>query len=110
MRRRGHEEVPVYGQVVVLAGGQLKVRIPRPSFVVSAGFARRSMLGHPVSTGISSIFRCASFCGFDTAQSYGTERGVGKAIAASDIPREELYVTSKLAGRNHRPDDVRRSF
>ena len=46
----------------------------------------------------------------DTAQSYGTEQGVGKAIAESGIPREELYVTSKLSNGNHRPDDVRRSF
>jgi len=42
----------------------------------------------------------------DTAQSYGTERGVGKAIAASGIPRNELYVTSKLSNDNHGPDDV----
>ena len=46
----------------------------------------------------------------DTAQSYGNEQGVGKAIAASGIPRNELYVTSKLSNGNHRPDDVRRSF
>src|SRR5262245_66012807 len=46
----------------------------------------------------------------DTAQSYGSEQGVGKAIAASGIPRGELYITSKLSNGNHRPDDVRRSF
>jgi 2,5-diketo-D-gluconate reductase A len=46
----------------------------------------------------------------DTAQGYGNERGVGEAIAASGIPREEIYVTSKLGNGNHRPDDVRRSF
>ena len=46
----------------------------------------------------------------DTAQSYGNERGVGEAIAASGIPREELYITSKLGNGNHRPDDLRRSF
>ena len=46
----------------------------------------------------------------DTAQSYGNEQGVGRAIAASGIPRAELYVTSKLSNGNHRPDDVRRSF
>jgi len=46
----------------------------------------------------------------DTAQMYGNERGVGEAIAASGIPREELWVTSKLGNGNHRPDDVRRSF
>ena len=37
----------------------------------------------------------------DTAQMYGNERGVGEAIAASGIPREELYVTSKLGNGNH---------
>lgn len=46
----------------------------------------------------------------DTAQSYGNERGVGEAIAASGLPRGDLYVTSKLGNGNHRPDDVRRSF
>jgi 2,5-diketo-D-gluconate reductase A len=52
----------------------------------------------------------AGYRHIDTAQSYGTERGVGQAIAASGIPRDELYVTSKLANGNHAPDDVRRSF
>jgi 2,5-diketo-D-gluconate reductase A len=52
----------------------------------------------------------AGYRHIDTAQAYGTERGVGKAIAAAGIPRKELYVTSKLSNANHRPDDVRRSF
>jgi 2,5-diketo-D-gluconate reductase A len=46
----------------------------------------------------------------DTAQMYGNERGVGQGIAISGVPRDEIYVTSKLANGNHRPDDVRRSF
>ncbi|MER5624383.1 aldo/keto reductase [Streptosporangium sp. NPDC002544] len=46
----------------------------------------------------------------DTAQMYGNEEGVGAAIAASGIAREELYVTSKLNTGDHRPDNVRRSF
>src|SRR5690554_7239891 len=32
----------------------------------------------------------------DTAAIYGNEEGVGKAIAASGIPREELFMTTKL--------------
>lgn len=32
----------------------------------------------------------------DTAAVYGNEIGVGKAIAASGIPREELFITTKL--------------
>jgi 2,5-diketo-D-gluconate reductase A len=46
----------------------------------------------------------------DTAQMYGNEQGVGHAIAASGLPRDELYITSKLGNGNHRPDDVKRSF
>ena len=32
----------------------------------------------------------------DTAASYGNEEAVGRAIAKSGIPREELFVTTKL--------------
>ena len=46
----------------------------------------------------------------DTAQMYRNEAGVGEAIASSGIPRDELYITTKLNNTNHRPDDVRRSF
>lgn len=46
----------------------------------------------------------------DTAEMYQNEQGVGDAIAASDIPRDELYVTSKLNNGYHRPDDARRAF
>jgi diketogulonate reductase-like aldo/keto reductase len=33
----------------------------------------------------------------DTASAYGNEAGVGRAIAASGIPREDIFVTTKLA-------------
>ena len=46
----------------------------------------------------------------DTAQMYGNEEGVGAALHSSALPRDEVYVTSKLNNDNHRPDDVRRSF
>ncbi len=34
---------------------------------------------------------------FDTAQAYGNERGVGEGIRTCGVPREELFVTSKVA-------------
>ena len=46
----------------------------------------------------------------DTAQMYQNEEGVGAAIKASGLPREELYITSKLNNGFHRPDDARRAF
>jgi 2,5-diketo-D-gluconate reductase A len=32
----------------------------------------------------------------DTAEAYGNEEAVGRAIAESDVPRDELFVTTKL--------------
>lgn len=61
----------------------------------------------------AEVVGCALEAGYrhlDSAQSYGTERGVGRAIARSGIPREQLYVTSKLANGHHAPADVVRSF
>jgi 2,5-diketo-D-gluconate reductase A len=46
----------------------------------------------------------------DTAEMYQNEEGVGEAIKASGIPRDELYVTSKLNNGFHEPDDARRAF
>jgi diketogulonate reductase-like aldo/keto reductase len=37
----------------------------------------------------------------DTAAAYGNEAGVGRAIAASGIPRAELFVTTKLDTPGH---------
>lgn len=38
----------------------------------------------------------AGYRSIDTATIYGNEEGVGSAIAASAVPREELFVTTKL--------------
>jgi 2,5-diketo-D-gluconate reductase A len=43
-------------------------------------------------------------CGYrsiDTAALYGNEHGVGVAVSASGIPREELFVTTKLWNADH---------
>lgn len=46
----------------------------------------------------------------DTAQMYGNEAEVGKAISESGIPRSEIFLTTKLNNGNHRPEDARRSL
>lgn len=45
----------------------------------------------------------------DTAQNYGNERSVGAAVRASGIPREELFITSKVWFRNHKSGESRAS-
>ena len=46
----------------------------------------------------------------DTAEMYQNESGVGAAIKSAGIPREELFITSKLNNGFHEPDDARRAF
>jgi 2,5-diketo-D-gluconate reductase A len=45
----------------------------------------------------------------DTAVNYGNEEAVGEAMRRSGVPREELFVTSKIPGRDHGYDDAIRS-
>ena len=46
----------------------------------------------------------------DTAQGYRNEEGVGAAIAESDVPREELFITSKLTNSEHGYDSALAAF
>jgi 2,5-diketo-D-gluconate reductase A len=46
----------------------------------------------------------------DTAAAYGNEDGVGRAVAASGLPRDEIFVTTKLPNHEHGTDVVRDSF
>ncbi|PKY00545.1 hypothetical protein P168DRAFT_299936 [Aspergillus campestris IBT 28561] len=52
-------------------------------------------------------------CGYrhiDTATAYGNEKEVGEAIKESGVPREEVFVTTKLAQTWHEPADVERAL
>ncbi|KGO74154.1 Short-chain dehydrogenase/reductase SDR [Penicillium italicum] len=42
----------------------------------------------------------------DTARAYGTEKAVGKGVKKSGIPREDIFITTKLWNNKHHPDDV----
>lgn len=46
----------------------------------------------------------------DTASSYGNEEAVGNAIKRSGVPREELFVTTKLWIQDAGYDSARRAF
>jgi diketogulonate reductase-like aldo/keto reductase len=52
-------------------------------------------------------------CGYrliDTAAAYGNEAGVGRAIAESGVPREDMFVTTKLWNDDHGYDKTLRAF
>lgn len=46
----------------------------------------------------------------DTATGYNNEAAVGKALATSNVPREQIHVTSKVWWDKLQPDDMRASF
>ena len=52
----------------------------------------------------------AGYRHIDTAQMYENEAGVGAAIKASGLSRDDLYITTKLNNGFHRPDDARRAI
>ncbi|MGW0365700.1 aldo/keto reductase [Streptomyces sp. NPDC002990] len=55
----------------------------------------------------------AGYRSIDTAAAYGNEAGTGKALAASGLPRAELFVTTKLwngPSRTWGRDEVLRAF
>ena len=52
----------------------------------------------------------AGYRHIDTAEMYGNERGVGEAVRASGLDRDEVFITSKLNNGFHEPDAARREF
>lgn len=52
----------------------------------------------------------AGYRSIDTAALYGNEEGVGKAVAEADVPREELFVTTKLWNDQQGYDSALRAF
>ncbi|MFD9963391.1 aldo/keto reductase [Amycolatopsis sp. NPDC058986] len=52
----------------------------------------------------------AGYRAIDTAAAYGNESEVGTAIAGCGVPREELFVTTKLWNADHGYDAALRAF
>jgi len=46
----------------------------------------------------------AGYRHIDTAQMYGNEEGVGRALAESGLPRDEVFLTTKLTNDGHGHD------
>src|SRR5881409_662611 len=58
-----------------------------------------------VATALESGYRS-----IDTAAIYGNEEGTGKAIAASGVAREDLFVTTKLWNSDQGYDKTLHAF
>ncbi len=68
---------------------------------------------YKVTEDAAGIVRDALEVGYrhiDTAQMYHNEEQVGAGWVSSGIPREELFITSKLDNPNHEPQVARAAF
>jgi 2,5-diketo-D-gluconate reductase A len=73
------------------------------------GFGNFQVPPEQTAATVSTAFE-VGYRHIDTAQMYGNEQETGIAIAQSGIPRDELWITSKLNNNRHRPDDARAAF
>jgi 2,5-diketo-D-gluconate reductase A len=76
--------------------------------IPAVGFGTYPLKGEECVTAVLSALE-AGYRLLDTAVNYRNEREVGQAVRRSEVPREEIRVTSKLPGRDHGYDDAIRS-
>lgn len=69
----------------------------------------RTTEGVAVDQAVGAAFE-AGYRLIDTAAAYQNEVGVGAAIRASGLPRDELFITTKLWNADHAYDDALRAF
>lgn len=76
-----------------------------PQFGLGVWRASDDEAEQAVSMAINAGYRL-----IDTATVYQNERGVGRAVAASSVPRKELFITTKLWNADQGYDQTLRAF
>ncbi|KAJ7196040.1 Aldo/keto reductase [Mycena pura] len=76
-----------------------------PSVALGCWKAKRDEVGGAVKVALKAGYRH-----FDGAWIYRNEAEIGKALSESNVPREDLWLTSKLWNTFHAPDDVERAL
>ncbi len=65
--------------------------------------------GEEVKKAIAWAFELG-YRGIDTAAVYGNEQGVGEAVRASGLPRDQIFVTTKVWNNDQGYDETLRAF
>ena len=94
-----HPDVPTLD----LATAQAPITIPQ------LGFGVWQVPDSEVDAAVAAALE-AGYRHLDTARIYGNEEGVGRAIAASGLPREDLFVTTKVWNDDHGRARTREAF
>ncbi|MFG2584140.1 aldo/keto reductase [Streptomyces malaysiensis] len=67
--------------------------------IPAVGFGTYPLSGSDAESGVRNAI-AAGYRLIDTAASYGNEAEVGRAVATSGVPREEVFLMTKLRGRD----------
>lgn len=76
--------------------------------VPALGYGTWSMKGETCRKAVATALE-TGYRHFDTAQMYDNETAVGRAIADSAVPRDEVFLVTKILRQNLAYDDVRNS-
>ena len=76
--------------------------------IPSLGFGTSPLTGGLSAETVLAALK-AGYRHIDTARKYGTERAAGEAMRASGIPRQDIFLTTKVSHENLRAGDFARS-
>ncbi len=88
---------------------QPTVRLNNGTAMPQLGFGVFQVPNEETAAAVSAALE-VGYRAIDTAAMYRNEEGVAKAIADSGIPRDELFITTKLNNDGHGYDDALRAF
>jgi diketogulonate reductase-like aldo/keto reductase len=74
----------------------------------AVGFGTSPMTGAMSAETVLAALK-AGYRHIDTARKYGTESAVGEAMRASGLPRQHIFLTTKVSHENLRPADFAKS-
>ena len=80
-----------------------------PVEIPTIGFGVWQVPEHEVGPAVATALE-AGYRHIDTARAYGNEAGVGRALAESQVPRDEVFVTTKVWNDDHGRDATLAAF
>lgn len=78
---------------------------PAEAEIPPIGLGTWRMWGDECRSAVESALECG-YRHVDTADHYDNHEAVGAALAASDVPRDEVFLTTKVAGTDLASDDL----
>lgn len=85
------------------------VTLPTGALIPQLGFGTYKIAPADAEAAVATALE-VGYRHIDTAAMYGNEPEVGRALAASGLARDAVFVTSKLDNPFHAPDAVRPAF